>query len=124
MLTDLDIKESVIAGDSTGYTLSTASAYYRTRRGQPFRGWLKGSYTVGTHSQMILVAQTSRRVSPSDAHMLEPLRNSAQVYAQGAEWLFLADAGFDCQAVTERDLIPPIRRGGRLVASNAKPALT
>jgi hypothetical protein len=112
VLDDLEIKESVIAGDSTGYTLSTASAYYRARSGQPFRGWLKGSYAVGTHSQMILVAQASRRVGPNDAHMLEPLRNGAQVYAQGA--------GFDCQAVTDRDLIPPIRRGGRLVAPERK----
>ena len=120
VLDDLEIKESVIAGDSTGYTLSTASAYYRARSGQPFRGWLKGSYAVGTHSQMILVAQASRRVSPNDAHMLEPLRNGAQVYARGADWLFLADAGFDCKAVTERDLIPPIRRGGRLVAPERK----
>lgn len=39
VLNDLEIKESVIASDSTGYTMSTASAYYRTRTGQTFRGW-------------------------------------------------------------------------------------
>lgn len=69
---------------------------------------------------MILVAQVSRRVRPNDARMLAPLRNGAQVYAHGANWLFLAEAGFDCQAVTERDLITPIRRGGSLVASERK----
>jgi len=120
VLTDLNVKESVIAGDSTGYTLSTASAYYRTRSGKPFRGWVKGSYAVGTQSQLILVARASRRNSPDDAHMLEPLRNGAQAYATSDPWVFLADAGFDCQAVTDRDIVPPIRRGGRLVAPQRK----
>lgn len=120
VLADLEVQESVIAGDSTGYTLSTASAYYRTRSGKSFRGWVKGSYAVGTQSQLILVARASRRHSPNDARLLEPLRNGAQVYARGHDWVFLADAGFDCQAVTDRDLIPPIRRGGRLVAPERK----
>jgi hypothetical protein len=43
---------------------------------------------------------------------------------QGSEaeddWVFLADADFDGRAVTERDLIPPIRRGGKLVAPERK----
>ena len=120
VLSDLDVKESVIAGDSTGYTLSTASAYYRTRSGKPFRGWVKGAYAVGTHSQLILVAQASRRNSPNDAHLLNPLRDGAQGYATDDKWVFLADAGLDCQVVTERDIIPPIRRGGRLLAPERK----
>lgn len=120
VLADFAVKERVIAGDSTGYSLSTASAYYRTRSGKSFRGWVKGSYAVGTESQMILVAQASRRPSANDAHMLEPLRNAAQAYAAGKDWVFVADAGFDCQAVTDRDLIPPIRRGGNLIAPERK----
>jgi len=52
--------------------------------------------------------------------MLAPLLDGAQVYTTGDNWVFLADAGFDCQAVTERDLIPPIRRGGRLIAPERK----
>jgi transposase len=120
VLADMDVKESVIAGDSTGFTLSTASAYYRTRSGKSFRGWVKGSYAVGTQSQLILVARASRRNSPNDAHMLAPLRNGAQAYATGDDWVFLADAGFDCQAVTDRDIVPPIRRGGRLLAPERK----
>jgi len=116
VLAEINVKESVMAGDSTGYTLSSASAYYRTRSGKSFRGWVKGSYAVGTQSQLILVARSSRRNSPNDAHMLEPLRDGAQAYAAGDDWVFLADTGFDCHAVTDRDLIPPMRRGGRLVA--------
>ena len=120
VLADMDVKETVSAGDSTGYTLSSASAYYRTRSGKSFRGWVKGAYAVGTQSQLILVARASRRNSPNDAHMLAPLRDGAQSYACGDDWVFLADAGFDCQAVTDRDLVPPIRRGGRLVAPDRK----
>ena len=116
LLKKLKVKEEVVAGDSTGYTLSQASAYYRTRSGQRFRGWIKGAYAVGTQSQFILAAYGSRRNSPNDAHMLKPLRNGAKPYVRQRRWLFLADAGFDCQAVTARDIIPPIRRGGRLVA--------
>jgi IS5 family transposase len=120
LLKQLKVKEEVVAGDSTGYTLSQASAYYRTRSGQRFRGWIKGSYAVGTQSQLILAAYSSRRNSPNDAHMLQPLRNGAKPYVRKRHWLFLADAGFDCQAVTARDIIPPIRRGGRLVAPERK----
>jgi IS5 family transposase len=114
------VKEKVITGDSTGYTLSQASAYYRTRSGKSMRGWLKGSYAVGAESQLILVAEASRRSSANDAHMLGPLRDGAAAYAAGPDWVFVADAGFDCQAVTDRDLIPPMRRGGRLVAPERK----
>ena len=46
VLADMNVKETVIAGDSTGYTLSTASAYYRTRNGKTFRGWVQGGCKV------------------------------------------------------------------------------
>lgn len=114
LLDQLKIKESVIAGDSTGYTVSRASAYYRTRSGKRYRGWVKGSYTVGTESQFILVAYGSRRASANDTRMLQPLRDGARPYRR-RDWVFLGDAGFDSRAVTARDLVPPIRRGGRLV---------
>lgn len=120
VLADLEVQEDVVAGDSTGFTLSSASAYYQTRSGKAYRGWVKGSYAVGTRSQLILVARASRGNTPNDARMLEPLRNGAQAYTRGNQWVFLADAGFDGQAVTERDLIPPIRRGGKLVAPERK----
>ena len=120
LLKQLKVKDEVVAGDSTGYSLSHASADYRTRSGQRFRGWIKGSYAVGTQSQLILAAYGSRRNSPNEAQMLQPLRHGAQPYVRQGYWLFLADAGFDCQAVTARDIIPPIRRGGRLVAPQRK----
>ncbi|MDW8327442.1 MAG: transposase [Anaerolineales bacterium] len=120
VLADLDVREDVIAGDSTGFTLSSAGAYYRTRSGKAYRGWVKGSYAVGTQSRLIPVARAGRGNTPSDARLLEPLRNGAQAYARGQDWVFLADAGLDGQAVGERDLIPPIRRGGKLVAPERK----
>ena len=120
LLKQLKVKETVIAGDSTGYPLSTASAYYRTRSGKRLRDWLKGSYAVGTQTQLILVAHSSRGNRANDAHMLEPLRNGARPYARGRDWVFLGDTGFDCQAVTDRDLIPPMRRRGQLVAPERK----
>lgn len=119
LLKQLKVKESVLAGDSTGYTVSHASAYYRTRSGKRYRGWIKGSYTVGTESQLILVARSSRRNSANDTAQLRPLRDGARPYRR-RDWVFLGDAGFDSQAVTARDIIPPIRRGGRLVAPNRK----
>jgi hypothetical protein len=42
------------------------------------------------------------------------LWNSAQTYTTGDDWVFLAAAGIDGRAVTQRDIAPPIRRGGRL----------
>ena len=52
--------------------------------------------------------------------MLEPLRTGAEAYASINHWVFVADAGFDCRAVTDRDLIPPQRRRGRVVAPARK----
>ena len=34
------------------------------------------------------------------------------------DWLLLADAGFDSPTLTDLDLAPPIRRGGKLVDSD------
>jgi IS5 family transposase len=111
----LQPRERLLAGDSTGYRCSNASLYFITRRGRPARDWFKGAYTVGTESQLILVARVTHGGSANDARFLNPLRNGARGY-RARDWLFLADKGFDCQAVGERDLIPPIRRNGRLVA--------
>jgi len=48
------VEEEVIAVDATGFRPTNASAYFQTRRGKPFRRWLKGVYAVGASSQMIV----------------------------------------------------------------------
>ena len=57
------VEEEVIAVDATGFRQTNASAYFQTRRGKPFRRWLKGGYAVGASSQMILA--TVHGVGPS-----------------------------------------------------------
>jgi hypothetical protein len=108
-----------MALDSTGYRPSQASAYFQTRSGRRYRDWFRGAYAVGTQSQLILAALEAHGGSPNDARFLKPLKRGARPYLR-RQWLSLADAGFDCKAVTPRDLIPPIRRHGRLVAPERK----
>lgn len=115
LLAALQPHEQVVAGDSTGFRFTNASAYFQTRRGQTMRDWFKGAYAVGTASQLILVACQAHGGSPSDKRFLQPLRRGAARYAP-PDWLFLADRGFDCSLVTSRDLIPPQRRFGALKA--------
>jgi hypothetical protein len=112
-------REAVLALDSTGYRPSQASAYYQTRSGRRYRDWFRGAYAVGTASQLILAARESPGGSANDACFLLPLKRGARPYVK-RNGLTLADAGFDCQAVTARDLIPPIRRHGKLVAPERK----
>ena len=119
LLQQLAPREAVIALDSTGYRPSQASAYYQTRTGRRYRDWFKGAYAVGTVSQLILAVRESHGGSANDACFLLPLKRGARPYVK-RNGLTLADAGFDCQAVTERDLIPPIRRHGKLVAPERK----
>jgi Transposase DDE domain len=112
-------REAVIALDSTGYRPSQASAYYQTRSGRRHRDWFKGAYAVGTASQLILAVGESHGGSANDARFLLPLKRAAQPYLR-RHWLCLADSGFDGRAVTARDLIPPMRRYGKLVAPERK----
>ena len=51
--------------------------------------------------------------------MLDPLHHSARG-DQRHDWIFLDDAGFEGHYVKTRDLVPPIQRGGRLVAPERK----
>jgi IS5 family transposase len=115
LLNTLCPREAFIAGDSTGYRTSNASAYFQTRTGRHFRDWFTGAYAVGTHSQFIVAACQAHGGSANDVRFFKPLHRRAAPYGV-KHWIFLGDAGFDCRAVTDRDLIPPIRRNGRLVA--------
>lgn len=123
LLTQLEVKEAVIAGDSTSFRLSQASAYYQTRTGRTYSEWIKGAYAVGIGSHLI-VAWRSGLGSHPDFGFLQPLKRQSARYGQRRDgrrdWLFLADAGFDAKGVSGLDIIPPIRRNGKLTDPKRK----
>jgi hypothetical protein len=123
VLTQLEGKEDVVAVDATGFRFTQASAYSTTRSGRKYRDWVKGVYAVGTHSQMIL-AWASSHHGVHDTRFLAPLKLRIAHYGRQKngrrDWLLLADAGFDTPLLTDRDLVPPIRRGGNLVDPERK----
>ncbi|OGO25900.1 MAG: hypothetical protein A2Y54_09585, partial [Chloroflexi bacterium RBG_16_51_16] len=118
LLDENGVEEEVIASDSTGFSPGQASLYYQTRSGRLYRQWVKGAYAVGTVSQFILAWQSGRGPSNDTAH-LGALRRQSGRYGtrmgRRRAWVMLADAGFDGDDVEELDLIPPIRRHGKLV---------
>lgn len=123
VLSQLEGREDVVALDATGFRFTQASAYYTTRSGRKHRDWVKGVYAVGTNSQMIL-AWASAHYVVHDTRFLAPLKRSIARYGRRKngkrDWLLLADAGFDSPKLTDRDLAPPIRRGGKLVDPDRK----
>jgi len=108
-----------VAVDTTGFRNDTARAYYQSRRGGPRRAWHKGGFVVGTESQL-MVGMRVGRGSGSDAQWLAPLRAQARRSVgrtgRSARFWLLADAGFDGRDGEWTDVVPPIRRGGRLRA--------
>jgi IS5 family transposase len=123
VLSQLEGKEDVVALDATGFRFTQASAYYTTRSGGKHRDWVKGVYAVRTDSQMILAWASAHHVV-HDTRFLAPLKQRIARYGRQKngkrDWLLLADAGFDSPTLTDRDLAPPIRRGGKLVAPDRK----
>ena len=123
VLNQLERKEDVVAIDATGFRFTQASTYYTTRSGRKHRDWMKGVYAVGTHSQMILAWASAHHVV-HDTRFLAPLKLRIARYGKlrngKRNWLLLADAGFDSSDLSDRDLVPPIRRGGKLVDPNRK----
>jgi hypothetical protein len=117
LLAQIGVEEEVVAGDSTSFRLTQASAYYQTRRGQTYRDWQKGAYVVGVRSRLILGWGSSRGSQP-DFGFLAPLKRQAAPYGrkrnERRHWLFLGDAGFDAHDVAALDIVPPIRRNGKL----------
>jgi hypothetical protein len=108
-----------VAVDTTGFRNDTTSAYYQSRCGRKRRSWHKGGFVVGTESQLIVGMRVG--CSPgSDARWLAPLRAQARRYVvrkgRSARLWLLADAGFDGRDGEWTDVVPPIRRGGRLRA--------
>jgi hypothetical protein len=123
LLTRLAVEEEVVAGDSTSFRLSQASAYYQSRRGKSYREWVKGAYVVGIQSKFILGCASSEGSKP-DFGFLRPLKRQVARYGKQIDgqrhWFFLGDKGFDARGVSRLDLIPPIRRYGKLVDPKRK----
>jgi hypothetical protein len=115
LLTALEVEETLIAVDGTGYRDTQASAYYQSRQGKSYRSWVQGGYAVGCESQFILAVRDGPGPD-NDGAFLPGLRRDARRYRCRKGSLLLGDRGFDGVHVQEGDLIPPIRRGGNLVA--------
>ncbi|MEW6505088.1 MAG: transposase [Chloroflexota bacterium] len=113
------IEEEAIASDSTGFSPGQASLYYQTRSGKRYQRWCKGVYAVGVASLYILAWRFGYGPS-SDAPYLSGLRRDARRYGKRRAWVMLADAGFDGKTVQEGDLIPPVRRHGKLTDADRK----
>lgn len=124
LLAEVGKEEEAIAIDSTGFAPCQASWYYPSSKGKRYTGWWKGGYAVGTASQYLLGWHPARGRG-SDVPFLTRLKRECRRFGkrtpQGCRaWLLLADAGFDGTALSPLDLIPPIRRHGKLVAPQRK----
>lgn len=124
ILEEENIQESVIASDSTGFSPGQASLYYQTRSGRTYERWIKGAYAVGTESQYILAWQSGYGPSNDVPHLNALKRGCARfgVHSETKQrtWLMLADAGFDAKNLSPLDVIPPVRRHGKLVDPERK----
>lgn len=121
------VEEAYVAIDSTYFAPTQASLHYITHSGRTYQNNFKGAYAVGTQSQFILAVRSGLGTG-NDAPYLAPLRRSARHYgvltAQGKRsQIVLADKGFDGRGVIRSDLVPPIRRGGKLVAPERRAKL-
>lgn len=112
LLRNVNLSENIIALDSTGFRTDQASAYYNFRSGKPKRDWIKGTYAIGTRSQLV-VASCASYGRYQDSVLLNHMRSQISPYAQ-KNWLLLADAGFDGRMTQSSEIIPPVRRHGTL----------
>lgn len=124
ILEEENIQESVIASDSTGFSPGQASLCYQTRSGRTYERWIKGAYAVGTESQYILAWQSGYGPS-NDVPHLNALKRGCARFGTHTEnkqrtWLMLADAGFDSKNLSPLDIIPPVRRHGKLLDPQRK----
>jgi hypothetical protein len=119
LLDPLEVQEEIIAADSTGFTPTQASAYFQARSGRTIREYVKGAYAVGTSSPLI-VGWRSGSAHTQDVTLLPSLRRQAARYGRRHKgqraWVLVGDLGFDGHTTQPGDLIPPIRRNGKLLA--------
>lgn len=121
------VEEAYVAIDSTYFAPTQASLHYITRSGRTYQNNFKGVYAVGTQSQFILAMRSGLGTS-NDAPYLACLRRSARhsgvLTAHGKRsQVVLADKGFDGRGVIRSDIVPPIRRGGKLIAPERRAKL-
>jgi len=116
LLSQYKLRETAIGIDSTGFRTDQASAYYSFRNGRPQKDWVKGAFVVGTDRQMILGTRMSYG-RYQDSVLLNSLRKQAKPSSIRHRFV-LADAGFDGRQIQPGDLIPPVRRHGKLVDPN------
>jgi hypothetical protein len=117
LLQSMEVREDAIAADSTSFRLNQASLHYYNRAGKAFTDWIKGAYAVGTKS-LLIVGWASSRGSLPDFRFRKVLHRQSARYGryQGKrrQWWALADKGFDAGTFHPADLIPPIRRFGKI----------
>lgn len=124
LLEEENIQENVIACDSTGFCPGQASLSYQTRSGRKYERWVKGVYAVGTQSQYILAWQSGHGPS-NDVPHLNALKRGCARFGTHREtkqrtWRMLADAGFDAKHLSPLDILPPVRRHGKLLDPQRK----
>lgn len=123
LLNQMEVNEEAIAADSTSFRLNQASLHYYNRAGKAFGDWIKGAYAVGTHSLLIVGWASSRGSLPDFGFRRCLHRQAARFgrYAAGRRlWWMLADKGFDAGTFHAADLIPPIRRFGKITDPERK----
>lgn len=117
LLQQMEVNEDAIAADSTSFRLSNASLHYYNRAGKEFADWIKGAYAVGTNS-LLIVGWASSRGSLPDFGFRKRLHRQAARWGtykgKRRQWWLLADRGFDVGTFHGADLIPPIRRNGKI----------
>jgi transposase len=86
--------EPKAAMDSTGLATTTASAYFRSRRGQRYRGWVKVSTVVLCGSLLPVALVLDWGPSNDRVQAAELLR---QAQAVGPVTRLYADAGYDAE---------------------------
>lgn len=124
ILEEEHIQEESVASDSTGFSAGQASLYYQTRSGRTYQHWIKGAYAIGTDSQYILSWESGYGPSNDLGH-LNGLKRGCARFGSHSEtkqrtWVMLADAGFDAQKLSSLDIIPPLRRHGKLLHPERK----
>jgi hypothetical protein len=117
LLSQVEVSEEAIAADSTSFRLNQASLHYYNRAGKVFSDWIKGAYAVGCQSLLILGWASSRGSLPDFGFRQRLHRQSARYgryEGRRRVWWALADKGFDSGDFHDADLIPPIRRYGKI----------
>lgn len=112
-LKEVKLSEEIIAIDVTGFREEQASVYYQGRRGRKYRRWCKVVYAVGTRSKLILAQEVGKGPGSDSAYWVQ-LKQEARRYRSPTGVIFIGDAGCDGSQVEPGDIVPPIRRGGKL----------